>query len=371
MVDEPNTTEPAEEESDVDEDKDLYSSDGEERDLTELEIDVREEPFQITSIVRKIERGHLIMAPDFQRKEVWKLEQRSEFIESILLNYPLPPLYLNEDRQGRYIVVDGLQRTSSIFRFIQDEFALTGLETLAWLNGKKFSELGVRLQSRIEDRKLNCYVIKRTVPLDVVYNIFARINRGGVALNRQEIRHGLYQGNATTLLRRLAGSNPFAGWLGARMRPNRMGDEEAALRCIAFARPDAGKDYRGNMDNFLVAAMQQLNRADEQQLQKIADDFVRVFQQALDVLGEDAFRIPTNKTRGRLNLAVMESVYRFFQSHEKEWIDKNQRQIKAHYEDLMKDETYLDAVRSSTSDTNKVRVRFEVAETYLVTDCVD
>ena len=250
MVDEGKDPEQQEEQTDLDSDEDLYhSQEGTERDIAKLEIDVREDPFQVSAIVQKIDKKTLI-TPGFQRHEVWNDTKRSEFIESILLNYPLPPLYLNQDKTGRYIVVDGLQRSSSVYRFIKGEYKLTGLGRLTWLNGKAFGDLDEGLRARIEDRKFNCYVLKPSVPMNVVYDIFARINRGGVVLNHQEIRHGLHQGKSTELLRRLVSVSAFHHWVGYRLTPNRMRNEEAALRCIAFAWADPERDYHGNMDSF-------------------------------------------------------------------------------------------------------------------------
>jgi Protein of unknown function DUF262 len=342
-----------------------------ERDITKLEIDVKEDPFQISAIIQKIDRKQLILTPAFQRKEVWKLKQRSEFIESILLNYPLPPLYLNQDREGRYIVVDGLQRSSSIYRFCKNEFALKELGRLTWLNGLTFSDLHPVLQSRIEDRKLLCYVLRPSVPLNVVYDIFARINRGGTPLNRQEIRHGLYQGKSTELLSHLVADDVFAAWLGRRLQPTRMGDEEAALRCIAFARVDPDKDYQGDMDKFLQRALDQLNGGTDGEIERTKQDFARVFSSAQAILGDDAFRIPTDRSRGFINLAIMESVYRFFASHPDDWLYKNKKTIAKNYAKLIGDPSYLHCARSSTGDTAKVKDRFCIARETLGKKCAD
>jgi hypothetical protein len=371
MTAEPEDAE-QQDEGDLDTGEDPYPSPAAtERDIAKLEIDVREDPFQVAAIVQKIDRKRLVLSPDFQRKEVWKQKQRSEFIESILLNYPLPPLYFNQDKSGRYIVVDGLQRSSSIYRFIKNEYPLMGLERLKWLNGQRFQELDPALQARIEDRKLNCYVLKPSVPMGVVQDIFARINRGGMPLNRQEIRHGLYQGKSTELLKRLAGMPAFSQWIGRRLTPQRMRNEEAALRCIAFSLADPEKDYKDNMDKFLESAMLQLNDAADSMIETIARTFQRVFEAAKEILGEDAFRIPTSIGRGMINLAVMESVYRFFASKPDDWLKKNARKISQNYQRLLGTAEFLSAVRQSTGDTAKVRARFHLAEEILGRRCAD
>ncbi|MDF5726428.1 MAG: DUF262 domain-containing protein [Rhizonema sp. PD37] len=108
-------------------------------DPTKADIDIREDPQTVFELMRKYDNRRLIIDPDFQRNLVWKLEQKSKFIESVILNFPLPPWYVNQTTEGKYIIVDGLQRTSTLHEFVNDEFKLTGLEALTKLNGYIFS----------------------------------------------------------------------------------------------------------------------------------------------------------------------------------------------------------------------------------------
>jgi hypothetical protein len=335
------------------------------QDLLGLEIDVREDPFSIVDLVRKIDTKRLILAPDFQRNEVWDLTKRSRFIESVLLNYPLPPLYLNQQKDGVYLVVDGLQRTSSIYRFIKNEYELQGLDRLRSLNGKKFNTLEPFIQARIEDRKLNCYLLKPSVPFEVVYDIFGRINTGGMALNKQELRHAFYQGPAIVLLKRLAAQPQFSNWLGVRLNTKRMIDQEAVLRCIAFARVDPSIAYRGNLDKFLNEALKQLNsKSSEAQAERdtIEEQFPRTMQLAHDLLGEDAFRLPALQRRGRLNIPVMESIYRALLLRPRSFWQE-QPQLSERYRSLLVYDKYREAVRIGTNNT--VHIRFPMAQEFL------
>ncbi len=148
-------------------------------DPTQADIDIRETPHSIYELMRKYEDGRLIIDPEFQRNLVWKLEQKSKFIESIILNFPLPPFYVNETREGKYIIVDGLQRTTALYEFIHNKFHLSGLEALQHLNGKNFDDLkkmSGAYQTKIEDKKITLYVLRPSVPLSVIYDLFNRIN---------------------------------------------------------------------------------------------------------------------------------------------------------------------------------------------------
>ena len=202
-------------------------------DPTEKDIDIREAPHTVFELMRKYDQKKLIINPDFQRNLVWKPEQKSKFIESIILNFPIPPFYVNETREGKYIVVDGLQRTSALHEFINDKFELKDLDALPKLNGYNFSELGTLAgyyQTKIEDKKLNLYVIKPSVPNKVVYDIFSRINTGGTMLNRQEVRNCIFIGKAADLLKELSGEEYFRKAIDNGVSPTRMKDREVVLR---------------------------------------------------------------------------------------------------------------------------------------------
>jgi ADP-ribose pyrophosphatase YjhB (NUDIX family) len=361
--------------SDVDMSEDAYEASdaysNSHLDLDSLELDVREIPFTVSTLLQKAKKGQLILTPAFQRRQVWNTAQQSQFIEAVLLNYPLQPLFLNQDREGRYLIIDGLQRTSTLKSFCDGRFALHGLERLHGLNGKRWGTLSPDLHSRIEDRTLNCYILKPTVPLSVINDIFARINTGGTPLNRQEIRHALHQGPATRLLDELAADPNYQDWIGTLLNPKRMGDLEAVLRCIAFARIEPDIAYRDDMDEFLVNTMKELNSAPVSEREGITKQFGRVWPLARQILGDDAFRLPTQHTRGRINLAIMESVYRFFVTYPVVQFYSHTQRIKENYSRLLADVDYLNSVRYATGDKNRVKTRFRIARLQLEAGCVD
>ncbi|MGK7931863.1 MAG: DUF262 domain-containing protein [Microcystaceae cyanobacterium] len=154
------------------------------------DIDIREDPQTVFELIRKYKQGKLIIDPDFQRNLVWGIEQKSRFIESVILNFPLPPLYVNQSKDGKYIIVDGLQRTTTLYQFMENpKFELKGLKALPHLNGYTFdglAELAGDYQAKIEDKKLTLYTIRLSVSSKVVYDIFNRINTGGTQLNREQ-----------------------------------------------------------------------------------------------------------------------------------------------------------------------------------------
>lgn len=352
-----------------DEDTDIYENGSKYPYKMPEEVDIKEQPHTIFEWMRKYERGQLITDPEFQRNLVWKPEQKSKFIESILLNIPLPLFYVNQDLQGKYIIVDGLQRTTTLADFILEKnnnrrFSLEGLEVLEQLNGCFFSDLSRELQTRIEDRKILVYIIRPSVPLPMVYDIFHRINTGGTQLTRQEIRNCLYLGPATKLLKELAQKDYFRLAIDYGISPKRMKDREAVLRYLAFQILDYENQYR-DMDTFLADALKKLNRLSENEISLLESNFERVMKKSYEFFGRLNFRLPTNSTRGRINIAVLESVGNFFSKTSDEYLSTNEEQIKNNYRELLINPNFLDAVQFATGDRRRVLARFELAQNIL------
>jgi uncharacterized protein with ParB-like and HNH nuclease domain len=318
--------------------------------------------------MRKYDNGKLIIEPDFQRNLVWERTQQSKFIESVILNFPIPPFYVNQTREGKYIVVDGLQRTSTLHEFVNNGFKLQGLEALKKLNGYNFSDLknlSGDYQTKIEDKKLNLYVIRPSVPPKVVYDIFNRINTGGTNLQRQEVRNCIFLGKSTQLLKELAESDEFKVAINQGISPKRMKDREAVLRYLAFRIFDYEKDYQGDMSNFLETAMKKINMMKLSEIESLKDDFQRVMNITYKFFGKRNFRLPTNQTRGRISIAILESVAYFFSIKDDLFLNQHKIQIIANFESLIKNVDYLDAVKNATSSKAKVISRFKLAQEIL------
>lgn len=192
--------------------------------------------YTIFELKRKFDSSEkrIILDSDFQREEVWNLQRKIELVESVLMGLPLPIFYFNQDKYGRLIVVDGRQRLTALFEYMDDKFSLNKLKILPQMDGLKFSDLTPIMASRIEDYQLQAHVILPPTPDRIKFDIFDRVNRGGVQLNKQEIRNALYQGQATKLLNRLVKSQAFVQATGnAFQKEKRMKDKYLINRFIA------------------------------------------------------------------------------------------------------------------------------------------
>ncbi len=324
------------------------------------ELEIKEDHLQVVALMRK-QTQNKILIPEFQRNQVWKQQQKSRFIESLILNIPVPPFYVSQDLDGNSIIIDGLQRTTSITEFLNNEYKLVGLEALPKLNGYKFDELEELLKARIEDRNLLLYTLKPSVPMSIVYDIFNRINSNGTSLNRQEIRNCIFIGKSTRLLKELASSDEFKTAINYGIPSTRMKDREGVLRILAFIIFQFDSDYKGDMDDFLGRVMRRLNVFTDQDIQGLRDEFMRIMRFTFEFFGDRNFRLITNSTKGRINIAVMETICFFFHKNDDEFLIANKEQIINNYQTLLSDVEYIDAVKSSTSSDKKVKSRFNKA----------
>lgn len=329
------------------------------------DIEIGEAPFSIFEYLRQLEKGKITIQPDFQRNQIWKTTQKSKFIESIILNFPLPPIYLNETRESTYIVIDGLQRSTALKEFYEGKYALTGIEAMPKYNGLRFKDLPETLQSKFEDKKLTVFVLKPSTPMVVIYDLFNRINTGGTQLNRQEVRNCIFIGKSTQLLKELSEQHYFKEAIDWGVRDTRMKDRELVLRYLAFRWFDYQNEYTGDMSDYVEAAMKRVNVLDENKIQLMREDFRRTMVWSFQIWGKANFRIPTPSTRGTINTAILESVCNFLSKKSDDFLKKNIKTIATNYNDLIKNEVYYEAVTKSTGNKAKVIDRFRLANEIL------
>lgn len=327
------------------------------------DINLKEDKYSVYEYLRKIDKSPIDLHPDFQRSLVWSPKQKSKFIESVILDIPLPPIYLKRDEENSLIMVDGLQRTSCLRDFFAGEFALEGLETLRKLNGcdiKKLQREYPQYLVRLEDKQMQAYIMSPSVKMEIVYDIFERINTGGTKLERQEIRNCIYIGKSTVLLKELALSKVFINAIDKGIMPTRMKDREAILRCLAFVLRDYETEYTGSMDEFLNGTMKMLNKKTDMEIAEIKSRALRVFGMALELYGRYAFRLPTEHTRGRISIAVMETFFYVLWHMSDDDFAAHKEQLRDVLDAIFKDEAYVIAVRFSTNSKNRVEDRFSI-----------
>ena len=229
------------------------------------DIDIKTKPMSLDNIIKRLREEEIDLAPDFQRQgNLWPTEKQSQLIESILIKLPLPAFYFDGSDDNKWLVVDGLQRLSAIKNFVVDKtMALSGLEFLKKLEGFKFEDLPRAYQRQIEEAEIMAYIINPGTPEDVKFNIFKRINTGGLVLAAQEIRHALNQGVPAKFVAELANLHEFKQATGWVIATDRMLDREFVTRFIAFY-INSPADYKPDLDTFMSKSMGQLKYKTEE-----------------------------------------------------------------------------------------------------------
>lgn len=324
-------------------------------------IRVNTRPMTIDLLRSRIEHQELDLAPDFQRKGgIWKADAQSRLIESMLIRIPLPAFYMDATNDEKWLVVDGLQRLTTIKKFMIDKtLRLSGLEFLIQIAGKSFDELPRNYQRRIAETQVTVYLIDKGTPDEVKFNIFKRINTGGLPLSTQEIRNALYQGEATKMLVRLADSDAFKRAVNYSIKDDRMADREFVLRYLAFTITPYMK-YDGDFDRFLNKTMEDINKMPHRDREELEKKFIRSMNIARDIFGQNAFR----KLGGRpVNKPLFEAWSVNFNQLSDEQARKlvDRKELVVGKYRLLEGGSmnFYESITFATGNARKVRVRFE------------
>jgi hypothetical protein len=197
--------------------------------------------YNLATLAGLVANHRIDLSPRYQRRHRWNAARQSKLIESFLMNVPVPPVFLNEDNYGRYSVIDGKQRLFAINEFLRGRLRLTGLHVFHEINGKTFDDLPGDLQAVIETRGvLRAVIVLRQSSSDIKFEVFQRLNTGGVRLNPQEIRNSTYPGTLNNVILDLSENADFRRLL--RVKDERtsaivreMRDAELVLRYFTFS----------------------------------------------------------------------------------------------------------------------------------------
>lgn len=317
----------------------------------------------VSDLVTQIANHDLLLNPVYQRRYVWDDKKASKLVESLLINVPIPVCYLAEEADGTRSTIDGQQRLRSLFRFLNNEFSLRGLEVLAELNGRRFHELSDRQQRLIKNRTIRCIVITEESHPDIRFDVFERLNTGSVALTPQELRNSVYRGNLNELLHNLASDDTFRASLGHRA-DTRMAFEELVLRFLAL--DERLLSYRPSFKTFLNQYMRDNRNLDEHPLVAKSERFRSTIVRVHTVYGGNSFRrvyrndqseVVTSPT---VNSALYDTIMLNFAvlAVEGDLLAERSSDIRSASEHLMLDDpAFIDAISLATGDRARLRRR--------------
>lgn len=301
-------------------------------------------------LVRLHERGKLIIQPNFQRDFVWPVADQTRFVDSLAKQLPIPSMCIGLDYKSEtYQVIDGLQRISTIIKFLTDNkwrmAKVAGVDSrIAGNTPEKIEAKYSKIYSRIEDTLLPVTLIRHdpsnAAHRSYIFNIFHRLNSGGRRLTAQEIRNCIYAGRFNELLRRMVRVERVVRALfGIREggASRRFRDEEMLLRFFAFA--ETYKDYKGSMTKHLNEYMHTKSGMSEAAADAAGAKMLRVVELIYGrILGKQAW----NKSRAVME-AVAVGVYCHLEKLEKMGDDA----LRGRYEALLSAEPFLTKNMSS------------------------
>ena len=329
-------------------------------------IRVRRDPFTLGQLVDKMEHGEVRFKTPYQRKDnLWDGDKQSRLIESILLRLPLPVFYFDETDEVNqtWNVIDGLQRCS-VFRnyIVNKDMKLSGLEFLTEYNDFSYDSLPRELQRRIMQTPLTIYVVEKGTPEEVKYNIFKRINTGGLILTPQEIRHAMNQGVADDYVAMLAQKDVFKRATCYIIPSDRMEDQDFITRYVAFYLQ--GEDaYLPDLDSFMTKGMAAVRKQTKEQLDLMTVGFERAMDLAMRIFGNDAFRKryreedrrrPINKTL----FEVLSVCFARLTPEQGGELVYNADEFRRRFRELHWNEKFIYAITSGTGNKDSVRTRY-------------
>jgi len=311
--------------------------------------------FSVHSLIDML-RKHDVVIPDYQRAYVWSDRQASRLIESLIIQCPLPVIYLNQEKNETFTVIDGNQRLRSLERFVADEFQLQGLTTYPELIGIKYSELDRRFQRHISNRVLRCTVILKETHPQVKFDVFERLNSGAVALTRQELRHGLYYGSLVKAASEVAVQLNLENWIGSKAVARKK-DEELVIRFWALSSSlnQYEKPFSAFISNY-VESNRSVSTADIEKLKKYIQ---QTFTRSLELFGENCFSF-AKVGASRFNSAVFDAhmiACSNLSDGDYSALLSRTAEIKAGYENLQCNEAFAKSVTLATSDKNSILKR--------------
>lgn len=347
--------------------KELLSDDGW-NDYPLSSVFVRKEQRTVNEVVSRIKNGRFILNPDFQRDFVWDQKKQSRLIESCLMRIPLPVFYVAEAKDGRIIVVDGLQRLTTFKLFLNNEFAVRGIKSNSSLSeeesyvGKRFRELSVGLQERIEDTQLTLYILDPNAPDRAKLDIFERVNSGAV-LTRQQMRNCLFTGPATYWLKDASQNELFLRATGHSIDSKTMRNREVINRFCGFYLLGVDQYSQSDMDGFLGKTLEKMNAMTKQEL----DELLQVFEHSMKinhlVFGKHAFRKSLSQksvwaARSVINIALFDVCSVVLANLEEKFAVENSELLKKKMRDLISDYEFSQAITIGTNSVTKVKIRF-------------
>ncbi|MCH5245763.1 MAG: DUF262 domain-containing protein [Muribaculaceae bacterium] len=327
----------------------------------------------IQTIYSQIAAKNIDLNPKFQRRNAWRDNRRSKLIESIIMGYPIPEIVLAEDpaKKRSFIVIDGKQRLLSIAGFIDHENykywdtpSLRQLTVCKELNGLSYSQLPETSKREFDNSSLRCTVITNYNDVQVLYDIFYRLNSGSVPLSSQELRQVLNKGSfADYLIEITKEISPIHKVMGLKEPDDRLRDVEIILRIMTMY--FYAKEYKGNLRRFLDESMKKTTNdwaQMEQQVKSVYDKIIEAISLLENIFGNT--KNIGRKYKGgdfekRFNKVLFEVEIFYFMNLNNNIIQHKEKFIEGFKQLSSNDSEFLASIESSTKNIENYKIRYD------------
>ena len=351
-------------------------------DNEELNLDSSEEnrkilwqakDFSIREFLAMQEEGELILQPEYQRKYVMDATKASKLIESILMDVPIPVIYLAEEQDETYSVIDGQQRLTSFLSFIKGvfpdnkKFTLRGLKVLSHLNKLTYSDFEKTDKSKIKKTTIHTIIIKKESEEDIKFEIFERLNTGSIKLNEDELRNSVYRGKYIKLLAKLEENDILHSLIRKDNFKKRMKYRGMLLRFFAFAEKTY-LNYKPSMKQFLNKELRDNRNLNDSKIEEYEEKFLHCVDLVRTVFGKESFRKFTinnevNDVNGKwsnsINTALFEVQMCGFLRYQKNQIVPKANKIREDMITMLLEPRFNESISVRTNDRDQVNLRFK------------
>ena len=343
-------------------------------------IRVDQQMLSVKYMLELMEQNLIELNPGYQRRSVWKdNKKKSLLIESLMLRIPIPAFYFYENEDGKYQVIDGQQRLTTIKEFVDGGFRLSKLEYLGTeYNKKKFKDLDTKYVQRIYRTQIAVNILDARSPKNVIYDIFRRVNTGGVNLNPQEMRNAICKQEVRDFLVKSTQNENYIRATRGRVKDDRMDSQELALRFYAFymaynfEKNILYYEY-SNIAAMLDDAIESLNKMNPERRAELFQKFDLAMKRSYEAFGKYAFsKIQRDGNRVRRNLDyINKSLFSSFSvlllSPDFDYmnIKGHQQKLLLGLADALEDHYYTNSITVGTGDKRNVYANFEYSRKVL------
>ena len=322
-------------------------------DFQNREVFVEKKSITLSEFKTMWDEGDIELNTDYQRDYVYSEKRASKLIESILMGIPIPTVYLSQEQDETYSVIDGQQRITSFVKYLSNEYKLKDLKELSELNELFFKDLDKEIQRKLKKCSLETIIILKKSS-DLKYEIFARLNQGAVSLKPQELRNCIYRGSFNNMIEDIAKNNKTLGILMAQEN-KRKTYQEQILRFFALKDFSSFKSSMLKTMNSYMAFHQNDDAGTISKQKQLFNGTIDIIKQ---VLGNDAF-FGYDRDKGilisKFSGSIFDSIVIPFSMFNKHDIMQHADTIRNEITNLKKNnEEYKDYTYASTGSKKRV-----------------